>query len=161
MMNLQRITFGGVVVITFLVTALIAPFVSAQSGIGIGLALSGPHSGGLSLRYKGIQVLIPSIRGTDDGFTVDAAVRYSPRIRNWKRARIHAFGQIGRRAPAKGASESALIYRFTTGLSTDVRLSSKPSFKGLVLSADAGISFDHLGNFSSVPALGLGLHVFF
>lgn len=145
------ILFG---LVTFLV-----PSMHAQSTVGVGLVYSQPYRGGVSVRYKSVQILVPSIGSGDNGFYIDMAARYNHPVKYWKTVRFNLFGQVGRQAER---SESVLErYRFTAGVSADVSLFGRIGSRGLVLSADTGLSVDHSGNFDSIPGLGIGLHLFF
>ncbi len=132
----------------------------AQSGIGVGLVFAAPHAGGLSVRYKTIQVLVPGIRSNNGDLHVDVAVRYNHSVRDWKRVRFKIFGQVGRLGIR---TESGLTsrYRFTGGGSAELRVGGKSSLRGFFLTLDIGLSMDHLGNLGYAPARGVGIHVFF
>ena len=132
----------------------------AQSDIGVGLVFAAPHAGGLSVRYKTIQVLIPGIRSNNGDLHVDVAVRYNHSVRSWKRVRFKIFGQVGRLG-IRAESGLTSRYRFTGGGSAELRIVGKSSRKGLFLTLDIGLSMDHLGKLGSAPARGVGIHVFF
>ncbi|MCY4673389.1 MAG: hypothetical protein OXD43_06465 [Bacteroidetes bacterium] len=145
--------------ILFGLATFLAPPIQAQSTVGVGLVFSNPYTGGVSVRYKPVQVLVASFGGGDDGFYIDMAARYNHPVKYWKRVRINLFGQVGRQGKR---GESILErYRFTAGVSADLSVFGKLGSKGLILSADTGLSVDHLGNFGSFPGLGIGLHLFF
>lgn len=145
--------------ILFGLATFLVPSMHAQSTVGVGLVFSQPHHGGLSVRYKSVQILVPGIGSGDNGFYIDIAARYNHPVKYWKKVRLNLFGQIGRQAER---SESVLErYRFTAGVSADLSVFGGLGSRGLVLSADAGLSVDHSGNFGSIPGLGIGLHLFF
>ena len=130
----------------------------AQSGIGVGFVYTGPHAGGLSVRYKPIQVLASRVRSTNDNLSVDVAVRYNHSVHDWKRVRFKAFGQVDRYGVLE-ESDFTSKFRFTSGGSAELRIGRKPYLKGLFLTLDIGLSIDHSGNLSN--AQGVGIHVFF
>ncbi len=132
----------------------------AQSGIGMGLVFAGPHAGGLSVRYKPIQVLVTGIGGKDGDFYVDVAARYNHAVRDWKRVKFKAFGQVDRRN-RRGELGLTSMYLFTGGGTAELQIGRKPSSKGLYLTADIGFSIDHTGDVGSFPGLGMGIHFFF
>ena len=144
----------------------------AQSGIGVGLVFATPHAGGVSFRYKAIQVIVAGNIGSSinpDGlnFTratiTEFAIRYNRSVRDLKRVNFKVFGQVGRDKFPESNQELSLptLYRFTGGGSAEVRIGGKPSSKGFFLTVDLGLSIDHQGNPGAFPARGIALHYFF
>ncbi|MXZ18103.1 MAG: hypothetical protein F4069_04535 [Rhodothermaceae bacterium] len=140
----------------------------AQSGIGVGLVFSTPHAGGVSVRYKSIQVIVGGnigggINAGTDVTLTELAVRYNRSIRDLKRVNLKVFGQVGRHEFPELNQELDLptLYRFTGGGSAELRIGRKPSLKGLFLTVDLGLSIDHKGNLGASPARGIALHYFF
>ncbi len=144
----------------------------AQSGIGVGLVFSKPYAGGLSVRYKTIQVIVDANIsggvGADGRNRTDVnarriAVRYNHSVRDWKRVRLKVFGQVGRHEFPMSDQEPVLstLYQFTGGGSAELQIGRKPSSKGLFLTVDVGLSIDHMGRLGAIPARGVALHIFF
>ncbi len=169
--------FGNGISVSLLFVALlpIVCFVQpshAQSGIGVGLVFSKPHAGGLSVRYKTIQVMVDANisggvgadgRNRTDVSARRIAVRYNYSVRDWKRIRFKIFGQIGQHKFPVSDPKPVLptLYQFTGGGSAELRIGRKPSFKGLFLTVDVGLSIDHRGHLGAIPARGIALHIFF
>jgi len=151
---------GLLCIISAVMTCFARP-AHAQSGIGVGLVYAEPHAGGLSMRFKGIQVLVPRVQGDVNGdLQVDVAVRYNHSVRDWKRVRFKAFGQVGRLGTREESGFTSR-YRFTGGGSAELSIGGKSSTKGLFLTLDIGLSIDHLGKLGTAPARGVGIHFFF
>lgn len=151
--------------ILFFALFLVVPFLvrssHAQSGVGVGMVISSDiGGGGLSIRYKSVQVFMAGMGNSGDGLYIDLGARYNHPLKDWKRVNFNAFGHVVRVAQRNDESYPAW-YRFGGGISTDLRLSRKS--KGLVLSADTGIAINNSDG--SVPspslALALGIHYFF
>lgn len=155
----------GLICLVIVLTAGFSQPSFGQSGVGVGLVYSGPNVGGLSVRFKSFQALFSSVGATDDRFMIRSALRYNHTMNEWNRLRLNAYGQAGLNSflTDSGGPESgtAAQYRFTAGASVDFRLGRHKVNKGLVLSADIGLSMNHKGDFGRVPALGIGLHYFF
>ncbi len=153
------VPFGLLCVIIVGMACFIRPS-HAQSGIGVGFVYAAPHAGGISVRHKAMQVLVPEIRGNNGGLFVGVAVRYNHSVRDWKRVKFKVFGQIGRLS-SREESDLEARYRFTAGGSAELRVGRKSSPKGLFLTLNIGLSVDHLGELGSAPARGVGIHAFF
>lgn len=147
----------------FVIVAVMACFIRssyAQPGIGVGIVYAGPHAGGLSVRHKAVQVLVPGIRSDNGDLHIDVAVRYDHSVRGWKRVRFKVFGQVGRISIREEAG-LASRFRFTGGGSAELQIVGKSFRKGLFLTLDIGLSMDHLGKLGNAAARGVGIHVFF
>lgn len=135
----------------------------AQSGFGLGIVYSAPHSGGMSLQYRGVRVLSSGRIGTDSFYNV--AVRYNYAVAEWTRARLHVYGQAGRRANSTSEDDAETSidyrYRFSAGSSMNLWRNKESKSPNWVLSVDLGISVDQAGEFGRVPAFGIGIHRFF
>ena len=138
----------------------------AQSGIGVGLVFSTPHAGGISVRYKPIQVIVnANISGgvNTDVILSHLAIRYNHPVRDLDKVKFKVFGQIGRHKfpePEQGPAIPTL-YQLTAGGSAELQIGRRPSSKGLFLTLDLGLSIDHKGNLGAFPARGVALHFFF
>lgn len=155
----KGVLVGPLCVIIAVMACFIQPSY-AQRGIGVGFVYAGPHAGGLSVRHKAIQVLVPGIRSDNGDLHIDVAVRYDHSVRDWKRVRFKVFGQVGRRG-IRAESGLTSRYRFTGGGSAELRIVGNSYRKGLFLTLDIGLSIDHLGKLGNAPARGVGIHIFF
>ncbi len=139
-----------------------------QSGIGVGFVFSSPQSGGISLRYKPIQILADvsftasggTGRSTQTNFSIPGiAVRYNHSVQSLQRLNFHFFGQIGRRTPPAPILPTRVL--FTGGGSAEYKIGGNSSPTGLFLTVDVGLTIDHEGNLSGNPARGVALHYMF
>ncbi len=168
----DRGVFVGLLLVALLIIGCFVKPSHAQSGIGVGLVFSQPHTGGLSVRYGAIQAMVDADIGggvgTDGRDRTDInirriAVRYNHPVRGQKRVRFKVFGQVGRHKFPVVDQEPILptLYQFTGGGSAELQIGRKTSSKGLFLTVDVGLSIDHMGHFGAIPARGIALHVFF
>jgi len=139
-----------------------------QSGIGIGLVYATPQSGGFSIRYKPIQILVDvsftagrSIDGgTQANFNVPGiALRYNYFMVNFQKINFNVYGQIGRRNPAVSVLPTRVL--FTGGGSAEYQFGGNSSLRGLRLTLDLGLTIDNKGNLFGNPARGISLHYMF
>ena len=151
--------------ILFVTFFLVMPFLvqssHAQSGVGVGYVFPYHYAGGgISIRYKPVQVFVAGMGNFGDGFYIDLGARYNHPVKNWRRIKLNAYGHVTRLAQITDDSHPPW-YQFSGGISADLWLGRKP--KGLVLSADTGVAINNSDGFARSPtlALALGFHYFF
>ncbi|MXW45562.1 MAG: hypothetical protein F4Z63_06110 [Gammaproteobacteria bacterium] len=163
---LNKRTFVRLLFVAFSLIVFSVQPSHAQSGVGVGLVFSTPHAGGVSVRYKPIQVIVDAnISGgvNTDVILSHLAIRYNHPVRDLDKVKFKVFGQIGRHKfpePEQGPAIPTL-YQFTGGGSAELRIGRRSSSKGLFLTLDLGLSIDHKGNLGAFPARGIALHFFF
>ena len=124
----------------------------AQSGIGVGLMASTPHAGGISVRYKAIQVIVGGNigggiksdgRNQTDVTLTQIGVRYNHSVRDLNRLKFNVFSQVDWHKSPVPLQGSALPpqYLYTIGGSADIQIGRKRSSQGIFLNRGSWIIY--------------------